>query len=121
MIATLKLDPARTQLLSGFVDSYLQLNESENSLFQTQLQSLELGEEESVMEIVTSWMREGIEKGEKSLVLRLLKRRFGEINSELENRVNSLSLAQVESLAEALLDFQTEADLINYLNQLQAV
>ena len=35
MIASLKLDPARTELISGFIDTYLRLNEQEEIEFQT--------------------------------------------------------------------------------------
>ena len=123
MIATLKLDPARTQLISGFVDTYLKLNESEENLFQTELKQLGLVEEEKVMEIVTSWMEKGMERGREteaeSLVIRLLKRRLGgELAENLETQIHNLSLEQMEALGEALLDFQSEADLINWLNQI---
>ena len=123
MIATLKLDPARTQLISGFVDSYLRLNEVEENQFQTELKSLGLVEEEQVMEIVTSWMEKGIERGiqqgiqsgEKNLVLRLLNRRLGVITENLTAEINNLSLEKIESLAEALLDFEKQEDLLNWL------
>ena len=34
LLATLRLDPARTQLISGFVDVYLRLNQMEQQQFQ---------------------------------------------------------------------------------------
>jgi predicted transposase/invertase (TIGR01784 family) len=58
---------------------------------------------------------EGIQEGETSLVLRLLKRRIGEFDSQLEVRVRSLSVAQLEELGEALLDFSRESDLLTWL------
>ncbi len=33
LLATLRLDPARMQLISGFIDSYLRLNEQEKRVF----------------------------------------------------------------------------------------
>lgn len=63
LLATLQLDPARTRLISGFVDTYLQLNQQEESMFQEELDKLEIREREDVMEIVTSWMEQGIERG----------------------------------------------------------
>jgi predicted transposase YdaD len=119
MIASLKLDPARTELISGFIDTYLRLNEQEEIEFQTELKSLGRVEEEKVMEIVTSWMEKGIEQGrqqgETSLVIRQLKRRLGEITANQESQIENLPLDVVESLAFALLDFQTSADLDNWL------
>ncbi len=38
LLATLQLDPARTFLISGFVDTYLRLNQSEEQVFQLELE-----------------------------------------------------------------------------------
>jgi hypothetical protein len=76
LLATLRLDPARTRLISGFIDTYLQLNAHEAVQFHTALVQAQLQEQEVVMEIVTSWMREGLQQGKHeealALVLRLL-------------------------------------------------
>jgi predicted transposase YdaD len=58
---------------------------------------------------------EGIQEGEASLVLRQLKRRIGEVDSELEVRIRSLSVAQLEDLGEALLEFASISDLLAWL------
>jgi hypothetical protein len=63
LLATLRLDPARMQLISGFVDTYLRLNEAEIAVFEAELNRMGLSEEEQIMEIVTSWMEKGIEQG----------------------------------------------------------
>ena len=60
---------------------------------------------------------EGRAEGEQRLVLRLLNRRFGEVDASLVERVRLLSTEQLEALAEALLDFSTLADLEVWLNQ----
>jgi hypothetical protein len=39
-------------------------------------------------------------------VLRLLTRRFGALSSEQSDRLQALSISQLEELAEALLDFK---------------
>lgn len=73
------------------------------------------------MEIVTSWMQkgieQGIEQGEQKIIKKLVKRRFNNIDSTLENRINDLSLEQLENLADAIFDFQCLEDLINWLDQ----
>jgi hypothetical protein len=119
LLATLKLDPARTQLISGFVDTYLRLNQSEEQIFQIELSTLEEREQEDVMQIVTSWMEQGIERGiergERLLILRQLNRRVGALDSVTENQVVNLSLAQLDLLGEALLDFSGMADLQDWL------
>ncbi|NEQ06515.1 MAG: DUF4351 domain-containing protein [Moorea sp. SIO4E2] len=51
-------------------------------------------------------------------MIRLLNRRLGKINPQLQNQIEQLSFEQLEDLGEALLDFETEVDLTNWLNQL---
>ncbi len=61
--------------------------------------------------------QEGRVEGEQRLVLRLLFRRFGEIDASIIEQVNSLSTEQLEALGEALLDFSALSDLEAWLNQ----
>ncbi len=125
LLATLRLDPARMQMISGFVDTYLRLNAEEDEIFRAEVETIAEEEKEEVMEIVTSWMEEGIEKGLKqgkqeeglTLVLRQLKRCAGTIDAETENRIRQLDLAQIEDLAEALLDFHEPRDLTRWLDE----
>ena len=63
MLGELQLDPARRELISGFIDSYLRLTIEEEEQFRAELQKLHPQERENVMEIVTSWMETGLEQG----------------------------------------------------------
>lgn len=66
-------------------------------------------------------LQEGREEGRQSelrLVMRLLTRRLGTVSPELQSQIQELSLAQLEDLGEALLDFTAEGDLVNWLNRL---
>ncbi len=54
---------------------------------------------------------EGREEGERSLIVRLLTRRVGELSPQVRSQVESLPLEQLENLGEALLDFTSMADL----------
>lgn len=62
---------------------------------------------------------EGREEGRReeavSLILRLLNRRLGEISSTLGQQIQELSLEQLETLGEALLDFTSLTDLTTWL------
>ena len=51
------------------------------------------------------------------LVLRLLNRKLGELSPQLRASVSALQIDRVESLGEALLDFNSIADLESWLNQ----
>ena len=115
------------RLISGFIDTYLRLNQQETLLFHAQAATL-LGESEkaNVMELTTSWKEEGIEIGlqkgreegrkrESQLVLRLLRKRFGSLEAEWETRIQGFSLDQLDQLADALVDFNSRPDLENWL------
>jgi hypothetical protein len=119
LLATLQLDPARTQLISGFIDTYLRLNAQEEEIFQTEIAQFEPTQQQVVMQIVTSWMEEGIQQGELKIIQRQLTKRIGVITPELQEELRGLSLTHLEDLAEALLDFSTEADLVAWLQQQQ--
>ncbi|GCL53102.1 hypothetical protein NIES3806_04320 [Microcystis aeruginosa NIES-3806] len=60
---------------------------------------------------------EGRLEGESALILRLLQRRFGAVDEVLAARIQALEIEQLESLAEALLDFTTLNDLVLWLNR----
>ncbi|WP_448267556.1 DUF4351 domain-containing protein [Nostoc sp. DSM 114159] len=58
---------------------------------------------------------EGKLEGEQQLILRLLQKRLGELSPQLQKRIQSLSLNQLETLSEALLDFNAMEDLLHWL------
>lgn len=66
---------------------------------------------------------EGREEGRReeavSLILRLLNRRLGEISSTLGQQIQELSLEQLETLGEALLDFTSLTDLTAWLLEIE--
>ncbi|MBE9052956.1 DUF4351 domain-containing protein [Nostocales cyanobacterium LEGE 11386] len=64
--------------------------------------------------------QEGEQQGEQRLILRLLQRRVGKLSPELQECIQSLSLNQLESLGEALLDFTSVEDLLNWLQTNQS-
>jgi Domain of unknown function (DUF4351) len=124
-IATLKLDPARVSILSGFVDSYLNLDKLEEVEFELEVASIKKEtEKENVMQIVTSWMTRGIEQGRVEggkeealrLVSRVLTRRAGELDADVNERLQQLSVSQLEELHDAALDFIQMGDLIGWLD-----
>jgi len=57
----------------------------------------------------------GLIKGQATMLLRMLSRKFGQITPSLRGKVNKLSTKQLENLAEALFDLETIADLNNWL------
>ena len=59
-------------------------------------------------------MQQGMQQGETNMVIRQLTRRFGNLTPNQVEKVRSLSLSQLESLGEALLDFNNLSDLENW-------
>lgn len=120
-MARLGLNPAQSRMISKFVDNYLRLEGQEKAAFQAELDRIEPSEKGAVMEVLTSWTEEGIERGrqegERSLILRLLNRRVGTLPEAIQTQVEALPLEQLEMLGEALLDFTGLADLETWLAQ----
>ncbi|NJO07918.1 MAG: DUF4351 domain-containing protein [Chloroflexaceae bacterium] len=127
LLAALGLDAARQQLISGFVDTYLPLNLEEEQVFYKQLEQIQPREEEQVMEIVTSWMRQGIEQGREEgraegreqgmtdLIIMQLTQRFGPLAEADTARLRRLSGAQLQHLGMQVLQFAGPADLTAWL------
>jgi predicted transposase YdaD len=61
--------------------------------------------------------REGRQEEAAGLILRLLKRRLGELSEAQVEHIRQLSVPQLEDLGEALLDFVEVADLDHFLAQ----
>lgn len=59
--------------------------------------------------------QEAREDEAKSIVLRLLPRRVGEVPEPIKVQIDALSITQLESLLEALLDFSNLSDLERWL------
>jgi predicted transposase/invertase (TIGR01784 family) len=60
---------------------------------------------------------EGKTEEGRALVLKQLTRKLGRaLDLDLQSQVNSLTIEQIESLGEALLDFQGVEELVNWLN-----
>lgn len=115
-----------TQLLAGLVfepeliRQFLRREDMrESAIYQEILQE---GLQEGRQRGIEQGLEQGLEQGRQSelrLVIRLLTRRLGSINSQLQSQLQELSLAQLENLGEVLLDFASEADLMNWLNTIE--
>jgi hypothetical protein len=106
--------------LYRFIDWLMQLPKGlENTLWN----ELKTFEEERKVTYVTTGERigfeqgiqQGLQQGELTIVLRQLTRRIGGIAPNLEVQIRMLSLTQVETLGEALLDFSQPSDLDDWL------
>ena len=143
LLATLKLDPAKSQLIGGFIDTYLKLNAEEYTRYYRELEQLADPEKEETMKLMTSWHLEGIEegrlkgreegivkgreegvregierglaRGKEDVLVRQLTHRLGELSGQAVDRIDQLSGAQLDQLSIELLDFSSASDLDNWL------
>ncbi len=60
---------------------------------------------------------EGELVGEARMLLRMLARRLGDLPSSVSDRIQQLTVSQLEDLGEALFDFVSLADVESWLNQ----
>ncbi len=74
-------------------------------------EGIQLGKQEGIQ----IGKQEGRREGEISLVMRLIKRKFGQPDGELTTKIANLTLEQLENLGEELLDFATIDDLKRWL------
>lgn len=127
-LAVLGLSEDRTQTLrqvSSLIENFKDRREQSNIAAATSLLAgLVLNKEvikqllrEEIMQesvIYQDIKEKGIQQGQVVLVLRLLKRRIGKLESEDETRITGLSVEQLEALGEALLDFSNRDDLLTW-------
>jgi len=126
LLVSLRLNPAKMQLISGFIDTYLRLSSDEKVVFQSELAKMDLEEKEQIMQITTSWKEEGRIEGrlegrleEKiEIALRLLNRKLGNLSAEKTGQIKSLESSQLDRLTDDLLDFESFVDLENWLSNL---
>jgi predicted transposase YdaD len=95
LLVTLKLDPARTRLISKFVDDYLRLNAKEEQTFQAEIDTMDLEQKEAIMQATTSWEEKGIEKATKAIALNMLRKN---LDIETIAEVTGLTITQVQVL-----------------------
>ncbi|HEY6333379.1 MAG TPA: Rpn family recombination-promoting nuclease/putative transposase [Blastocatellia bacterium] len=126
LLATLRLDKARMKLISGFIDSYLRLNASEQVEFEAEIKAFGPKNKGKVMEIVTSWMKEGIKQGRKEGaistaqddVVEILGVRFGRVPAVVTKALRKID--DVGRLKMLLREAATAATMKAFRHQLDA-
>jgi predicted transposase/invertase (TIGR01784 family) len=110
---------AATSILAG-----LELNEQvikrlmrspvmrESTMYQSILRE---GQAEGLEQGLARGLEQGRTVGERTLVLKLLTRKLGNLSPTLQTKVNALSLESVEALGEAMFDFNRIEDLESWL------
>lgn len=103
LLAGVPLDPARQRMLTGFVDTYLKLDKKEMERFMLEIQQLDASEEQTIMELTTSWKEEGRREGLEEGLLLTLQARFGERATTLAERLHAVDAKRLNRLKAAIL------------------
>jgi predicted transposase YdaD len=130
MLATLKLDSARSTLIGAFMNNYLKLTTAETTVYNKMLKSVEPKQREVVMQLTNEWIERGRREGRKEgreqgrtegrkyardLVRRLIRRKLGAMPTRLARQVDRLDDAGIFALGDALLKFTSPADAEQWL------
>jgi len=95
MLARMKPDPARMELLGGFFETHLKLNRQEEEQFYQELDSIDRKEADAIMQITTSWHEKGREEG----------RIEGEARGEARGEIRGEARGRVEAKQDAICKF----------------
>ncbi len=71
--------------------------------------------QEGIREGIREGIQEGIQRGERALILRLLRRKIGDLSVAMQQQIDQLSPDRLDTLGDALLEFSTAADLADWL------
>lgn len=107
LIATLRLNEAKQALIWGFMNSYLQLSAEEIVRYNVEAATPERSESEDAMGFIDQFEEIGV----RNYILRLLRRRFGQIPPELEARLRQMPQAKLDELGDAFSEFAELADV----------
>jgi Domain of unknown function (DUF4351)/Putative transposase, YhgA-like len=117
LLATLKIDPAKMELISKFIYTYLKLTAKQEREFQQQMAQIASQEKEKVMELLHGWREEGIEQGVKKTVLKSLCYKFGQLGKQTLANINKLNTEQLESLMIKVLSSQQLTEIDTWIRQ----
>lgn len=104
MLATLRLDKARSALLREFMTRYLRLTSEENTRYNSEYERLDPAEKRSIVEVIDEWDAAGMRKGIAKTAVRQLTHKFGPLPAALLARINALREEDLDDLAVAVLD-----------------
>jgi hypothetical protein len=121
MVATLRLNKARSELLRNFMTRYLKLTAQEQTMYNSEYERLDPAEKEAIVEAIDEWDAAGIAKGVRRGIaisaVRLLSNKFGLLPEVLINRIHDLPEPVLDNLLDAILNLKDLQEVENWLAQ----
>ena len=131
LLAT-KLDSLKSSVILQFIDNYLRLDRTEETIFNSEIAKIEPEQRAKIMTITTSWEEKGLEQGlERGLeqglergrrleliesTLEVIEHQITESNS-FQERIKQLSNSQLKALRKAAWNMKTLKDLRTWFQQ----
>ncbi|MFB3164567.1 DUF4351 domain-containing protein [Neobacillus sp. 179-J 1A1 HS] len=103
MLVKMELNSAKAELINGFFETYLTLNESEEVQLMEEIKQLDKQESEQIFKLPNSWREKGIAEGiqteKKQTALEMLREG---LSVELIAKITKLSRNEIEDLRDTL-------------------
>jgi predicted transposase YdaD len=91
MLARMNQDPARMELLGGFFETYLKLNQEEEEQLYRELGKIDQKEADTIMQITTSWHEKG--------------RMEGKVEGRMEGRMEGEAIGEARAKQDAICKY----------------
>jgi predicted transposase/invertase (TIGR01784 family) len=107
MLVKMELNPAKMELINGFFETYLSLNEEEERELMEEIKQLNQDEAEQILKLPNSWkekgikegIEKGIEKGKLEVALEMLKEG---LPITIISKLTKLGYEEIENLRKSL-------------------
>jgi hypothetical protein len=99
MLVRMELNPAKLELINGFFETYLSLNESEKKELMREIKQLPQNEAEPILKLPNSWKEKGIREEREKITRTMLKEG---LSIEIIARVTGLRQEEIEKLKQSL-------------------
>ncbi len=74
-------------------------------------EGMQAGRQAGIQEGREEGIQEGIKAGQRALIMRMLERRVGVVNPDVVSRIGELSIEQLESLVDEVVEFSSLNDI----------
>ncbi|HHY72846.1 MAG TPA: Rpn family recombination-promoting nuclease/putative transposase [Bacillus bacterium] len=110
MISRMELNPAKMELLFGFFETYLQLNEEEEKLMQEEITRLPEEDAKAILRLPNSYfekgLEQGIEKGMEKGIEKIVREMYKKgLPEELISELSKLPIEQIREIKQNINDF----------------